>query len=148
MSKKTRGARITRNTGRFWGLICLIPFGWIFFLASIIRRKNDVIKYKSLKTGVALDVLHNYIWSFICVCIFVAVLCIKSYISSSGYYLLPSLGYIVSIVVIPITYNIVTDKILSFEEKKQARKKQQTTHRVKRNNTSSKPTESYYDDML
>ena len=74
MGKEMRTAGITEKTGKCWGLICLIPFGWIFFLASIIRRKNDVIKYGILNSKIALSVLHNYIVSFIIVTIFIFII--------------------------------------------------------------------------
>ena len=148
MSKIMRGIKITRNTGKGWGWICIIPFGWIFFMASLIRRKNDVIKYKSLDTGIALDVLHNYMRSFVSFCIFVAVLCLVSFTWTKGYYILPGIGYIISVIIIPITYNIVTNKILDFEEKKQSRRRMTTIHTVKNSNAQSKSVEDYYDDML
>ncbi len=105
MRKEKKAARITLDTGIYWGLICLIPFGWVAFLASIIRRKNEVIKYGVLDVRLALHVLHNYIVGFTAI---TAVLLITPlYIPN-----------IIALVAVTIAYNVVVDKPYEFAEDK------------------------------
>lgn len=115
MSKENRTAGFNEKTGEGWGLICLIPFGPIFFLASIIYRKNDVIKYGTLSIGLALKILHNYIVSFIIAVVLVMIICLASWNSGGigGMILVPN---VIVIATVTIVYNVVVEKILKYGE--------------------------------
>ena len=113
MSKKGRIDKITAHTGMFWGLVCIVPFGWIFFVASIIRRKNDVTKYGTLNAKLALIVLRNYIVSYTIIFVAVMIFCINEW--TKGRFALPNL---IAVIVIPIVYNVAVSKILTYEEKR------------------------------
>jgi hypothetical protein len=118
MSKENRVAGFNKNTGVGMGLLCLIPFGWIFLLASIIRRKNDVIKYGTLSVGLALTILHNYIVSFTIVTVLVVIACLASW-NNGGEILIPN---IIAIIIIVVVYNVEVEKILRFGEEGQPNK--------------------------
>ena len=114
-------------------------------MASLIHRKNDVIKYGTLKTGVALDVLHNYIVGFIIVSIFVVIFCIANW--TRGILSIPNL---IALIAIPITYSVVVNKILRYEEEKQS--KTQKTQNIKKsritNKTKQESTKDYNDELI
>lgn len=149
MPKENRVRNINESTGICWGLICLIPFGWIAFLASIFRRKNDVIKYGTLETGLALKVLHNYIVSFTVVTVVIMIACVASW--RNGVFGIPN---VIAIIVVTIAYNVVVEKILDFEEEKQ-RKARGDTAKTKDDGVSGKSetktrerSRDDYDDTL
>ncbi|MBR3229133.1 hypothetical protein IKF67_02820 [Candidatus Saccharibacteria bacterium] len=120
MPSKTNKNGITEDTGKLWGLICIVPFGWIFFMASLISRKNDVIKRGTLKPELALKVLQNYMAGFWVVTVLVILSCVVLSSSSRGMNYYPNL---IAIIVIPITYYIVKNQIIDFENNKKTRKR-------------------------
>ncbi|MDR0957570.1 MAG: hypothetical protein LBM09_03295 [Candidatus Nomurabacteria bacterium] len=59
LRKTAEKSKITKDTGKAFGFLALIPFGWIIVACKMVARKNDVIAgIISKKVGLA--VIKNY----------------------------------------------------------------------------------------